>query len=357
MWAQALHGVRKHLLTYSARANLTILAERPTGLSGPLSPKMDHLVCFMPGTIALGATGGLAEAEARKSPTWGPTQEADLALARELTKTCWAMYKVMATGLAPEIAHFEVGEPARMHADDGDMVASAPLSEDADADWRRDFVVREPDSHNLQRPETVESLFYMWRVTGDEMYREWGWEMFKAFVQYTEAGDGAGFTSLAKANQIPPVLKDDMESFWLVSALGAGGAEIGDALVLASPRVPPPPSSPPPVREPAREGPGGDGEGGCAAVNETARGLTVCVFRLKRSSTSTCCSRRPTSCPCTTSSSTPRRIFFRASSSGVFSGRGGRGSRGGRMAGSWCRVGGWRGRRVGRRWWWGERIV
>ena len=29
----------------------------------------------------------------------------------------------------------------------------------------------------LLRPETVESYFYMWRLTKDPMYREWGWEV------------------------------------------------------------------------------------------------------------------------------------------------------------------------------------
>jgi hypothetical protein len=72
------------------------------------------------------------------------------------------------------------------------------------------------DNHNLQRPETVESLFYMWRITGDEMYREWGWEMFKSFMKYSAVEEGGGFTSLSDANVIPPVTKDNMESFWLV---------------------------------------------------------------------------------------------------------------------------------------------
>lgn len=215
MWNQALAGVRKHLITYSKASHLTILAERPAGLSGNIFPKMDHLVCFMPGTIALGATGGLPEAEAKKSPTWGKQQEEEMALARELTKTCWGMYKVTATGLAPEIAHFKIDEPAHMESDD--ILASGPLDEAEDAEWRSDYVIKDLDSHNLQRPETVESLFYMWRITGEEMYREWGWEMFKAFVEYTEAGGGAGFTSLAKANEVPPILLDNMESFWLVS--------------------------------------------------------------------------------------------------------------------------------------------
>ena len=28
----------------------------------------------------------------------------------------------------------------------------------------------------ILRPETVESFFYMWRITGDPLYQEWGWK-------------------------------------------------------------------------------------------------------------------------------------------------------------------------------------
>lgn len=176
---------------------------------------MDHLVCFMPGTIALGATGGLTVAEAKKKRQWGKQQDEEMKLAEELTKTCWGMYKVMATGLAPEITYFEIDNPPRLESQG--KITSKEMTEGEDASWRSDYTVKPMDHHNLQRPETVESLFYMWRITGDVKYREWGWEMFKAFVKYTAADDGAGFTSLSDANVIPPILKDNMESFWLVS--------------------------------------------------------------------------------------------------------------------------------------------
>ena len=214
LWNESLAGVRKHLITYSDPAHFTVLAERPNGLWGELSPKMDHLVCFMPGTIALAATGGLTVTEVKKQGKWGKNDESQLQLATELTKTCWAMYKVMATGLAPEIAHFNIADPPHMEKDG--ILPSAELIEGERAKWRDDFIIKANDNHNLQRPETAESLFYMWRITGDPMYREWGWEMFKSFVKYTAADDGAGFTSLAHANEIPPILKDNMESFWLV---------------------------------------------------------------------------------------------------------------------------------------------
>ncbi|KAK3336476.1 endoplasmic reticulum mannosyl-oligosaccharide 1,2-alpha-mannosidase [Cercophora scortea] len=217
MWREALQGVRKHLVTYTEPSHFTIIGERPNGLEGELSPKMDHLVCFMPGTIALAATGGLTEKEAKKLPSWTKQDEADMQLARELMQTCWGMYKFMATGLAPEITYFNIAKPP--------LPESAPhhapetFDPDPEASWRKDFEVHAMDSHNLQRPETVESLFYMWRITGDIKYRDWGWDMFKSFVNYTAVDEGGGFTSLSNANVIPPVMKDNMESFWLAETL------------------------------------------------------------------------------------------------------------------------------------------
>lgn len=217
MWEEALKGVRKHLVTYTKSSGFTIIGERPSGLNNGLSPKMDHLVCFMPGTIALAATGGLTESEAKQKSTWTKQNEDDMQLARELMQTCWGMYKWMATGLAAEITYFKIDDPP--------LPESAPhkppmtFDPDPQAQWRKDFDVHGMDSHNLQRPETVESLFYMWRITGEPKYRDWGWEMFKSFMNYTAVEDGGGFTSLSNANTIPPVTRDNMESFWLAETL------------------------------------------------------------------------------------------------------------------------------------------
>ncbi|KAF2441158.1 glycoside hydrolase family 47 protein [Karstenula rhodostoma CBS 690.94] len=218
MWNESLGGVKKHLLAYSRDAHFTVLAERPSGLGGHVHPKMDHLVCFYPGTIALGVTGGLTVAEARKQPGWGKAQEDDLILARELMKTCMAMYRVNPTGLAGEITHFELADPPRMYRQEV-LQSKGNLETDEDAGWKKDLIVKPADSHNLQRPETVESLFYMWRITGDELYREWGWEMFDNFVKYTIVENGGGFTSVNDVKTVPPPGRDNMESFWLAETL------------------------------------------------------------------------------------------------------------------------------------------
>lgn len=54
----------------------------------------DHLVCFLPGTLALGAYNGL------------PADHMDLA--KQLMETCYQMYIQMETGLSPEIVHFNM---------------------------------------------------------------------------------------------------------------------------------------------------------------------------------------------------------------------------------------------------------
>jgi hypothetical protein len=217
MWDESLAGVKKHLITYTKHSHFTVLAERPSGLDGHLHPKMDHLVCFYPGTIALAATGGLPVSEAKKQRTWGKKQEEDMALAHELTKTCMGMYRVTPTRLAPEIAHFELDDPPKMYHD-AILPSTSDMAPDAatNDNWKSDFNIKPADAHNLQRPETVESLFYMWRITGDEVYREWGWEMFEAFVKYTMVENGGGFTSVGDVMQVPPPKRDNMESFWLV---------------------------------------------------------------------------------------------------------------------------------------------
>ncbi|KAJ5172332.1 Mannosyl-oligosaccharide 1-2-alpha-mannosidase [Penicillium capsulatum] len=249
MWDESMQGIRKHLLAFSKNAKLLVLGERPSGLAGALSPKVDHLVCFMPGTIALGATGGEPLATARKSADWSQQREEEILISRELMKTCWATYLQTPTGLAPEITHFVLDDNPVMMADKYPDPKSAseagssphelkgislPLSpqEDGSEPWREDLEIHRGDRHNLQRPETVESLFYMYRVTGDEIYREWGWEMFKSFVRHTAVVEDVSatddstatrrvksFTSLGNANTVPAEKRDNMESFWMAETL------------------------------------------------------------------------------------------------------------------------------------------
>ncbi|PKY06608.1 mannosyl-oligosaccharide 1,2-alpha-mannosidase [Aspergillus campestris IBT 28561] len=213
MWEEALAGIQQHLLATTKHSNLQFIAELPQGIGRPQSHKMDHLVCFLPGSIAIGATEGLTEAEARRLPSWNSKKEQQMQLARELMKTCWAMYAVTNSGLAPEIAWFNAND------DDGIRSSSRPKSGDDKSAWKKDLIIKPRDAHNLQRPETVESLFLMYRVTNDPIYRKWGWKIFQAFQKHTVVGDGEGYTSLQDVTTVPAPQRDNMESFWLAETL------------------------------------------------------------------------------------------------------------------------------------------
>ena len=233
LWNEALAGIKKHLITYTKHSSLTVLAERQSGLNAPLTAKMDHLVCFMPGTIALGVTNGttVADAKARLGSSWTKKHDEDLKLAEELIKTCWGMYKVTATGLSPEISYFHVDDPPRQWQGHTDAAWTPPvsgeLSDSSSASWRQDYDIRGQDVHNLLRPETIESLYYMYQITQDPKYREWGWQMFEAFKQHTKVVDEVtgkvyAYASLDTVMDNPVKerkRRDNMESFWLAETL------------------------------------------------------------------------------------------------------------------------------------------
>lgn len=57
-------------------------------------------------------------------------------------------------------------------------------------------------SWNILRPETVESLFYLWRITGNKTYQEWGWNIFQAFEKNSRIDSGyVGLKDVSSLNQ------------------------------------------------------------------------------------------------------------------------------------------------------------
>ncbi|KAL0319530.1 UNVERIFIED_CONTAM: Mannosyl-oligosaccharide 1,2-alpha-mannosidase MNS2 [Sesamum angustifolium] len=121
---------------------------RVPGLGDP--DPMDELACFAPGMLALGSSG-YAPDEAKRF----------LSLAEELAWTCYNFYQSTPTKLAGENYFFQ---------DRQDMSVGT--------------------SWNILRPETVESLFYLWRLTGNKTYQEWGWNIFQAFEKNSRIETG-----------------------------------------------------------------------------------------------------------------------------------------------------------------------
>lgn len=179
-YMRAVDGIRAKLVAKSKPNGLVFIGEL---IHGNLSPKMDHLVCFVPGMLTLGYMHGM------------PAEH--LELAKQLVETCYQMYDRMAAKLAPEIAYFNTK-----------------------ADSKRDLDIHPQDAFNIQRPETVESLMLLYRATKDEKYREYGRKIMNAFEEHCKL-PGGGYTTIGNIAKGPvrSKFRDGMESFFLAETL------------------------------------------------------------------------------------------------------------------------------------------
>jgi len=66
-------------------------------------------------------------------------------------------------------------------------------------------------------PETVESLFIAYRLTGDPKYRRWGWNIFEAIQANCRVPTG-GYVGLLNVDDKNAGKEDKMETFFLVGA-------------------------------------------------------------------------------------------------------------------------------------------
>lgn len=259
-WRTSVAGIRQHLLGISSPNNYLFVGERPSGIESQFSTKMDHLVCFLPGTLALAATQGKTiTSESRLK--MHPRDQQDLELAEELAHSCYQMYRQTNIGLAGEIVFWNQGNahaPAGPHRRSFDLNDStifanesvqkhkiarrlpAPISSklayhqtvrlapgkpqldpikiplDFPGTPEQDFSIHEYDAHNLLRPETIESLFYLYRITHDPIYRTYASNMFDAFETHTRVEHGySSLNSVKKEKDY----RDKMETFFLGETL------------------------------------------------------------------------------------------------------------------------------------------
>ncbi|ORY46498.1 hypothetical protein BCR33DRAFT_715563 [Rhizoclosmatium globosum] len=154
-YRKALHnGIKKHLLMRSNPSNLLYIRE--------------HSGNF-------GENGGL----------FGKDME-ELYFAEELARSCWEMYRQTASDPVT-VSKQIVKNSKRFHQFDlgthSARVNDVPVALETVKDVADGEV------------EAIETFFILYRVTGDEKYREWGWRMFRSFEQWSKVATG-GYTSL-----------------------------------------------------------------------------------------------------------------------------------------------------------------
>ncbi|XP_053736238.1 mannosyl-oligosaccharide 1,2-alpha-mannosidase IA isoform X1 [Synchiropus splendidus] len=149
MYYNALDAIEANLVQKSP-GGLTYMAEWRGGI---LDHKMGHLACFSGGMIGIGADDGAPD-----------KRQHYLNLAAEITHTCHESYTRSATKLGPEAFRFDSGAEAT--------------------------ATRLSDRYYILRPEVIESYMYMWRLTHDPKYQDWGWEAVEALEQHCRVESG-----------------------------------------------------------------------------------------------------------------------------------------------------------------------
>lgn len=148
---------------------------------GFMNPKFGHLACFSGGMYALGAMYSTNETIKVKH----------MEVAKGIGAFCKAMYDHSnVTGLPYEAIGFDESGNLRPY-----------------------------DSNNryyIQRPEAVETWFYLWRMTKDPIYRKWGWEFYESIEAHTRKP--YGYTGLRNGND-PSTPDDHQQSFFLAETI------------------------------------------------------------------------------------------------------------------------------------------
>ncbi|KAJ2450905.1 hypothetical protein EV183_003964 [Coemansia sp. RSA 2336] len=164
MWLESLHSIKKYIFTRGSDRRLYMAVGDDDGLDSI----SDTFTCFFPGTLAL-ASRLLNDNET-------------LNTAHELLMSSYNTFSRMPTHIGPENFGFlPAGD------DDSDLLESQ-RSEIK----KYGFYLDHP--YYLMRPEVIESIFYFYRITGDERYADWIWEIWQS-IKANCAVDG-GFAGL-----------------------------------------------------------------------------------------------------------------------------------------------------------------
>jgi mannosyl-oligosaccharide alpha-1,2-mannosidase len=230
MYLNALETVKTHVLFKPmTETDENILLAGNVRSYGPksiqLEPQGQHLGCFAGGMVALGAQ------------IFGRTEDLDVAQA--LVNGCIWAYEAMPTGIMPEIFHVI---PCR-----GNATTPCPWNH---TKWGSEVILRNshdelgPDlsqpyderirtkAHKLRlpagfsaiadrrfllRPEAIESIFVLYRITGDETLPDKAWKMFE-HIQGVAKTDIA-YAAIEDVTDDHPTQTNKMESFWMAETL------------------------------------------------------------------------------------------------------------------------------------------
>ncbi|KAM7214771.1 glycoside hydrolase [Rhypophila decipiens] len=190
-----------------------------------LRPEGQHLGCFTGGMLALG--GKLVQ------------NQTHVETGAKLTDGCVWAYKVSPLGIMPE-TFYTVPCESKEHCPwdekkwmDGVLEMSGLGSNNANGnngvthDDVQAFIKKKnipkgftyvPDGRYILRPEAIESVFILYRITGRKDLLESAWDMFTAIEENTRTELASSALANVMVEKNPPK-SDSMESFWFGETL------------------------------------------------------------------------------------------------------------------------------------------
>jgi mannosyl-oligosaccharide alpha-1,2-mannosidase len=185
---------------------------------GGLDFQGQHLVCFAGGMFALG--GKLFN------------DQTHLDMGRKVTDGCVWTYKAMPLGIMPEVFHMvecPTNEPCKWN--ETAWHKEVQRRRGGDVNYLKDVqkVIAEErlppgftsldDRRYILRPEAIESVFILYRITGRKDLQESAWQMFNAIQENTKTALANGALADVSREDGKVTVTDSMESFWLAETL------------------------------------------------------------------------------------------------------------------------------------------
>ncbi|KAI8944089.1 glycoside hydrolase [Xylaria longipes] len=226
MYEKAIEAATKHILFKPMTpTNEDILIagqvhmKNEDGLiTAELEPQGQHLVCFLGGLVSLAS-------KLFRRPD-------DMRIATKLVEGCVWAYKASPHGIMPETFKMKpCATKSDCNWDDASWkqeveTRAGEQMKDATFD---EIIVQErlprgftaiPDGRYILRPEVIESVFVLYRLTGRQDLVESAWEMFQAINRstITQLANSAVWDITLPIDQKPQPL-DSMESFWMGETL------------------------------------------------------------------------------------------------------------------------------------------
>ena len=214
MEAAIKHSLFRPMLPDNADVLISGLVHADEPGKSRAEPQGQHLVCFAGGMLALG--GRLME------------NGTHVDLGRKLTEGCMWTYEASELGIMPETFTAVpcddrsdcTWDEAKWHASivehHSDDAAAGVESLISSRRLRPGFSAIN-DRRYILRPEAVESVFVLYRVTGEERFQDKAWEMFNNIYKHTETALANSAISDMTDPSAPK--SDSMESFWTAETL------------------------------------------------------------------------------------------------------------------------------------------